>query len=41
MMRDYDRIAHIVGAIDDVIDSTNGITLNEFLDNKDKRVAAE
>ena len=41
MMRDYDRIAHILGAIDDVIDSTNGITLNEFLDNKDKRAAAE
>ena len=41
MMRDYDRIAHILGAIDDVIDSTNGITLEEFLDSKDKRAAAE
>ncbi len=41
MMRDYDRILHILGAIDDALESTDGITKETFLDSKDKRAAAE
>ena len=41
MMRDYDRILHILGAIDDALESTDGITKEAFLDSKDKRAAAE
>ena len=41
MMRDYDRILHILGAINDALESTDGITKEAFLDSKDKRAAAE
>ena len=41
MMRDYDRILHMLGAIDDALESTDGITKADFLENKDKRAAAE
>ena len=41
MMRDYDRITHILGAIDDALESTEGIRKEDFLENKDKRAAAE
>lgn len=41
MMRDYDRIIHILAAIDDALESTDGITKEDFLDSKDKRAAAE
>ena len=40
MMRDYDRITHILGAIDDALESTEGIRKEDFLENKDKRVRA-
>ena len=40
MMRDYDRILHILGAIDDALESTDGITKEAFLGSKDKRAAA-
>ena len=36
MMRDYDRIIHILAAIDDALESTDGITKEDFLDSKDK-----
>lgn len=41
MMRDYDRILHILGAIDDALESTDGIRKEDFLENKDKLAAAE
>ena len=41
MMRDYDRITHILCAIDDALESTDGMAKEEFLENKDKRAAAE
>ena len=40
-MRDYDRIFHILGAISDALESTDGMTKEDFIDNKDKRAAAE
>ena len=40
-MRDYDRIAHILGAIDDALESIDGISLEDFLENKVRRAAAE
>ena len=41
MMRDYDRITHILGAIDDALESTDGVAKEDFMVNKDKRAAAE
>ena len=41
MMRDCDRITHILGAIDDALESTDGIAKEDFIKNKDKRAAAE
>ena len=41
MMRDYDRITHILWAIDDALESTDGIAKEDFMENKDKRAAAE
>lgn len=41
MMRDYDRLLHILGAIDDALESTDGIQKEDFLANKDKLAAAE
>lgn len=40
-MRDYDRILHILGAIDDALESLGGISLEDFIEDKDKRAAAE
>ena len=40
-MRDYDRITHILGAIDDAIESIDGISLEDFLEDKVRRAAAE
>ena len=41
MIRDTDRITHILTAIADAKESIAGLTKEQFLDNKDKRVAAE
>ena len=41
MIRDTDRITHILTAIADAKESIASLTKEQFLDNKDKRVAAE
>ena len=41
MIRDADRVAHMLTAIADAKESIAGLTKDEFLANKDKRVAAE
>ena len=41
MIRDTDRITHILTAIADAKESIAGLAKEQFLDNKDKRVAAE
>ena len=41
MMRDADRITHLLNAIADAKESIAGMTEQQFLANKDKRVAAE
>ena len=41
MIRDADRISHMLTAIADAKESIAGLTKEQFLANKDKRVAAE
>lgn len=41
MIRDADRITHMLNAISDAKESIAGMTEEQFLANKDKRVAAE
>ena len=41
MIRDADRIMHMLTAIADAKESIAGLTKEQFLENKDKRVAAE
>ena len=41
MIRDVDRITHLLTAIADAKESIAGLTKDQFLESKDKRVAAE
>ena len=41
MIRDVDRITHLLTAIADAKESIAGLTMEQFLESKDKRVAAE
>ena len=41
MIRDLDRITHLLTAIADAKESIAGLTKEQFLESKDKRVAAE